>query len=135
MSCRAWLKSQSLERWICALERSGLVIRSASGMITSKNSIKTKTSTATACTAVDDFPVTSMCSAARYSPPGVPHNAPISTAGPNRGLRKARCAAALDPGAPAAPDGSKSGQSLPAVARRANPRLVGGSGPITAHAM
>ena len=41
----------------------GLTSRNTNGMITSENSMRANATTATACAAVDDFPVTSWCSA------------------------------------------------------------------------
>ena len=65
MSCRAWLISQS---WVClsrALVASGLSSRNANGTMISKKSMRTKVTTATTWVAVEDFPVTRLCSAAR----------------------------------------------------------------------
>ena len=65
MSCTAWPSSQS---WVClssALVASGLSSRNANGMRISKKSMRTKTATAMTWVAVEDFPVTRLCSAAR----------------------------------------------------------------------
>ena len=65
MSCRAWPSSQS---WLClssALVASGLSSRNANGMSISKKSMMTKRTTARTWMAVEDFPVTRLCSAVR----------------------------------------------------------------------
>jgi len=89
---RAWLISQSWARWRSRPRALRLTCKNTNGMITSENLMRTKTATAAACTAVEAFPVTSWCSAGDIGAPGVPATAPSSTASPNRGSRKTRCA-------------------------------------------